>query len=299
LNESNNLRILFLGSQGLLGSTLIPFFENKKYEIYQTSRNHINGFRVVDLTNNLKTFDLLTQIQPNIIINLAGLTNVELCESDSNLAFKSNTLIVEILASWIKNNKYSCHLIHFSTDQVYDGPGLNIEENVYIQNYYSFSKYAGELAAKTVNATILRTNFFGFSIAKKRKSFTDWLFESLKSEMKIKIFNDIFFSPLNMNSIANILDLIIKIKPIGVFNLGSHNGMSKAEFAYYFAEELGFPRKYMLPISGKMSGLLKAPRPKNMLMNLDKIESALNLKLPSLKEEINNCLINYKECKIS
>ena len=68
-----------------------------------------------------------------------------------------------------------------------------------LTNYYSFSKYAAELALR-VNSTILRTNFFGKSMCEQRSSFTDWVYHSAINKQNIVLFSDVFFSPLSMTT---------------------------------------------------------------------------------------------------
>jgi dTDP-4-dehydrorhamnose reductase len=91
---------------------------------------------------------MVGKVEPEIIVNLAALTNVDLCERHPQLAYLSNVKIVENLASSIRNLPIRCHLVHLSTDQVYDGAGPHKEEDITLSNYYAFSKYASELAAE-------------------------------------------------------------------------------------------------------------------------------------------------------
>ena len=64
------------------------------------------------------------------------------------------------------------HLIHISTDQIYDDSRPSIEADINIQNVYSFSKYAADLCVSSVSSTVLRTNFFGKSLCANRVSFS-------------------------------------------------------------------------------------------------------------------------------
>ena len=83
--------------------------------------------------------------------------------------------------------------------------------------------------------------------------------------------------------------------PVGIFNLGSHGGMSKADFAFAFANRIGL-------FSGSMSrtnivdvGFLKTYRPKDMRMNLLALEERLSIKLPQLIDEIDLVAKDYYE----
>jgi len=286
-------KILFLGGTGLLGSYLVKSFtECCEYKVIIHGFNNKSDFQV-DITNSVALTQLLDLVKPDIIFNLVALTDVEKCEINPANAFLLNTRIVLDIANWLKSNTYS-HLIHISTDHVYDAQQLNREEDVLPKNYYAYSKYAGELSALGSQTTILRTNFFGKGLIKSRESITDWLLRILKERECAHVFDDVFFSPISMKSLSYYINLIAKIKPIGTFNLGSNHGMSKAEFAFSFANACRLNSGNLTPSSVHESKNIKVYRPKDMRMNNSKIESLLHIKMNSLEEEIGIVSREYK-----
>ena len=291
---NSNQNILILGAKGLLGSSLVPVLESGGYIVIKNSHD-LSSQYYADLTQTDDAFSLIGSIKPGIIINLTGLTDVDYCESNPNQAYLVNCKIVENIVHWLKKFQFPCHLIQISTDQVYDGLSPHVEDQVALKNYYSLSKYAGELAAAVVPSTILRTNFFGYSRCKKRQSLTDWLFRSLKSGDKIQMFDDVLFSPLSMSTLSELIELVIKYKPIGLFNLGSREGMSKADFAFSFADILKLQTSNMSRTTTDKVTFLKAYRPKDMRMNCFKFEKTLGIKLPKLENEIKRVTKEYHE----
>jgi dTDP-4-dehydrorhamnose reductase len=278
-------KVLITGATGLLGKSLVSYLKNVGHNVVTHARTGGADF-LVDLADSDKSFDMLSRIQPDIVINLVSLTNVELCQDQPNLAYLANTRSVENLTNWILQTGANCHLIQISTDHLYDGNGLQSEDQIKLTNSYAFSKYAGEMAATRVPSTILRTNFFGHSKVPHRESITDWVFSSLTLGKSIQVFDDVFFNPLSMVTLAEIIDLVLERKPIGTFNLGSHNGMSKADFNYYFSDCLGLPTNNMTRIKSHEAMFLKTYRPKDMRMNCAKFENLLQVQLPSLMDEI-------------
>src|SRR5688572_23068444 len=138
--------VLVTGATGLLGRTLVPHLQQHDHELVTHARTE--GADVsVDLADAGRTAELLREIGPRVVINLVGLTSVELCENHPNDAYRGNTRTVENLAYGIRQMDSACHLIHISTDHLYDGAGLHTEENVTLTNTYALTKYAGELAA--------------------------------------------------------------------------------------------------------------------------------------------------------
>jgi len=288
-------KILILGATGLLGSTLVPHLKSGGHNIVTHARKKGTADFIFELNGCGTTCEFLTQIQPSIIINLVGLTNVELCQEETHAGYLANTQTVETLARWLKQSSYPCHLIQISTDQVYDGDGPHTEENVNLTNNYALTKYAGEIAAAQVQSTILRTNFVGRSKVSYRESLTDWVFAALIGKQNVQVLTDVLFSPLSMETLVEIIDLVIQYKPIGVYNLGSREGMSKADFDFEFAESLGLPTDLMMRIDSSEATFLHAYRPKDMRMDCSKFEKLLDIKLPTLSDEIKRLAGQYYE----
>tara|TARA_B100001173_G_scaffold310496_1_gene325215 strand:+ start:1737 stop:2609 length:873 start_codon:yes stop_codon:yes gene_type:complete len=287
--------VLVTGATGLLGSSLVPYLKENGYNV-KTHGFSCNADFMLDLSDEAKATNMLDHLEPDFIINLVSMTSVEDCEDQINLAYLTNTKSVQNIANWLKNSNKRCHLIHISTDHVYDGDGINLnsENDIKITNNYAFSKYAGELVLSDNPCTILRTNFVGKSMVNHRESLTDWVFDNSKSKTNVNVLTDVYFNPLSIKHLCEMLNLVIKRKPMGCFNLGSHNGMSKADFDIAFADTLGLSTKNMKKISISEATFFKACRPKDMRMDISKFERELDIKLPSLTDIIKEVAGEYE-----
>lgn len=286
--------ILVTGATGLLGSSLVPYLKNYGYKVVTHGRSK-GADVMVDLANQVEVSAMLDKVQPSVIINLVGLTNVDLCEQQVNLAYLTNTRSVENIVHWIASKNSACHLVQISTDHIYDGHGLHSEGDVIITNNYALTKYAGELSALKVPSTILRTNFLGRSCISYRESFSDWLYHSLSGNKKIHVLNDVFFSPLSINMLIEMIRLVLEKRPVGVYNLGSKNGMSKADLSFSFAQCCGFSVELMESVNSVDAKFIKTYRPRNMMMDSTKIEKVLGVELPNLKDLIKHIAQEYHE----
>ncbi len=276
--------VLVTGATGLLGASLYPFLKKtEKYQVWGQGKKNSLDY-ACDLVDSEATDNLLEKCQPDVIVHLVALTNVDQCQNDFHQAYLYNVKTVENIASWIKKNKKS-HLIYISTDQVYDQEGPHKEVNHRLTNAYALSKYAGEIAAHVVSGTVLRTNFFGPSQCSRRKSFSDWLVESFEEKRSIQLFTDVLFSPLHMNTLCKMIELVIDEPKGGVFNLGSHSGMSKRDFAHSLAKSLGLKTDKAESTKASDFGF-SAYRPFDMRMDSCKFEAAFATQLPLLEEEI-------------
>lgn len=286
-------KILILGKSGLLGSNLFSGTYLKNYKIYSIGRDDVSDYKI-NFMKECEIFDVLDKIKPYAIINMVGLTDVDYCEQFPNKAYMVNVKILENLVYAISKLSFKPFLIHISTDQVYDGNGPFLENDVNLSNYYAFSKYCGELIARKTKSIILRTNFFGKSLISKRNSFSDWVYKSLTSENEFVVFEDIKFSPLSMVKICELLPNMIEEKIEGVFNLGSREGMSKADFADYFADKLNLKTSKMKKVKRSEVNFIKTYRPQDMRLNVSKFEKMFNIRLPKLTEEIKTIVKEYK-----
>lgn len=286
-------KILVLGGSGLLGSTLLSgrYFQSFDYVV---QGRHCGAQYKADLLDAEQVRLMIQSVRPNVIINLVGLTSVDTCELFPNEAYKVNVRTVEVLVDAISSLSPRPYLIHVSTDQVYDGAGAALEHEIKLTNYYAFSKYASELIACTTKSIVLRTNFFGKSFSKDRSSITDWLHKEICLNRSISVIEDIFFSPLSIDSLCRIIEKIIISRAEGIFNIGSHDGISKADFAYNFIECLGLPTSAMVRRTrGDIKSLI-AYRPSDMRLDVSKFENTFRIGLPTLKDEIRTVAGEYK-----
>ncbi len=277
-------RILVTGATGMLGASVIPWLKHCGHTVLR------HGFRggadyQADLRDHASTAALLDQTRPECVINLAALTDVDLCERHPDAAYRLNVACVDHLCRWIRNNGTNTHLVQISTDQVYDGMGPHRESAVTVSNTYAFSKIAAEPLAVNVLGTVLRTNFFGRSRCPGRSSFSDWVHESIRGEQPLALFEDVLFSPLSLATVSDMVERVVRQRPHGIFNLGAADGLSKADFAHAFAETLALPTAQLRRVRSDGAGL-SAYRPKDMRMNSSLFERSLGVRLPAVRDEL-------------
>lgn len=284
------MKILILGSSGLLGNYLCKFL-SKKFNIVN------NGLkkRRIDLLNSYNLENFLLKTNPDLIINCTANTNLDNCEMDKKSSYNTNFKTLENTVNILKKNQIKTKIIQISTDQFYNNKNqkMNKETINNIPNYYCKTKYIVEKYCLKNKILVLRTNFFGKSNS-KNKSFSDWIYKSFKSKKNFFLFDDVFFSPLNMNTLSKMIEKVIEYKKNinGIFNLGSRDCISKKDFAVYFARKLKIYSKNYIVIKSK--GFFNVKRPNYMCMNINKFEKQFNVKMPSVYNQINYEVLRYK-----
>lgn len=288
------MKILILGSSGLLGRKIYAYLKKKKMNVAH------NGLAKRDLDlNNTKNLEVLLKGKPDIIINAAAETNLDKCEEFLDNTSKININLAEKIFLLKKKLNLRFKVIFFSTDQIYDSKSSSKEsDKLSILSNYSSQKIIAEKIYLKNKSIIFRTNFFGKGLGKK-KSFSDWVYNCFKSGKKFRLFKDIIFNPLRIDTLCFIVFTIIhnkKVNNYGVYNLGSQGSISKSNFAILFAKKLKIYNKLYLLCNS--SSILKVRRPKNMTMNIKKFEKIYNIKLPNIKSEIINETKKYTNVKI-
>lgn len=283
-------RVLIFGSYGHLGTVLSKSLTKTGHLVFRQGRGAEAEYQG-DPKKLQDVRKLIRQTLPDVVVNLVAATNVDACESDPHMAYLVNVRTIEILSIALLGS--DIHLVQVSTDQVYDGPGPHKEDTVCPCNVYGLSKYAGELFAATIGATILRTNFVGGSQIPGRTAFTDWIVKSIREQIPITLFDDTLFSALHMSALSIVIEQAIQKHLQGTFNIGCVDGISKAQFALKLAELLCLNTS-CVTIGKSTDVALKARRPLDMRLCVKKMETGFGIKAPTMADTLELVAMDYE-----
>lgn len=224
------MKILLTGSNGLLGQKIVAKCDNdSSIDLLATSKgeNRISLFPVnyqsIDITEESEIREVVSKFQPDVIINTAAMTNVDACESAKEEAWKLNVIAVENLLKVSKEN--NIHLIHLSTDFVFDGENGPYKEGDEPNpvSYYGKTKLEAEkslLNSEYKNWAIARTIIvYGIAEQMSRSNLVLWAKGALEKGQHIKVVNDQFRSPTLAEDLAEGCLLIAKKHATGIFHL--------------------------------------------------------------------------------
>ncbi len=290
------IKILITGSNGLLGQNLLELFlkDTEKYQVVGFSKGENRSGRTdfdyheIDITNKQLLAEKTKQIRPDFIINTAAMTNVDACENDKESCYDLNVNVVKNLTTICAEIK--AHLIHISTDFIFDGKKGNYTEED-IPNplsYYGETKLLSEewLQKSSIDFTILRTILvYGLVNDMSRSNIVLWVKESLESKKQITIVDDQFRTPTYVEDLALACKISIDKKATGIFNISSNQLLSIYEIAQEIATTFQLDRNLIKPISTNTLNQT-ASRPAKTGFDLTKTNKILEFHPKSFKEDL-------------
>jgi dTDP-4-dehydrorhamnose reductase len=241
-------RILITGIQGQLGQELQGMLTSLG-EVVGVGRDNL------DLSQPDSIRQVISQIQPNIIVNAAAYTAVDKAESEVELADAVNAIAPEILAH--EAQKLGSTLLHVSTDYVFDGqkntPYLE-EDSTNPLSIYGKSKLAGEekIERACQSYMILRTAWVYGTYGKS--NFVKTMLRLGKEREEIRVVSDQIGSPTWARDIAGSITELLTNPTTGIYHFTNSGVASWYDFAIAILEEakqLGFPLKVrqVIPIT--------------------------------------------------
>ena len=105
-------KIWITGAEGYIGTALLELLEGIEYQLFPTDIHEVDITRIEDVTQFVHVN------RPDVIINCAGLTDVQKCEEDMNEAYRVNAIGVRNVA--LAANEINAKVIQISTDDVFD-----------------------------------------------------------------------------------------------------------------------------------------------------------------------------------
>ncbi len=283
-------KYLITGASGLLGLnfSLRMSMENNVLGIVNKNPLKNSPFQTVskDLLEMDAITNLLDSFSPDAVIHCAAMANLETCELNPGLAHKVNAIVPGEFAIACKDRRIK--FVHISTDAVFDGIKGNYSENDAPNplSIYAKTKRAGEVNVIEQNsdAIIARVNFYGWSQSGHR-SLAEFFYNNLRGQNPIKGFDDVHFSPLYVTQLTDILEEMIEKKLSGIYHVVSGDEMTKYQFGCAIADQFGFDKNLIKPISLSESNL-SAQRSLNLTLSTSKLTAALGHSLPSIDEGI-------------
>jgi len=293
------MKILITGASSLPGYRTTLEALSRGFEVvalYYTHSIPIEDEKLkkvcIDISQLENLRRLIIKEKPDIIIHMAAIGDLDLCEKNKILAWKTVVEPSIEIASIVA--RINCFLIYLSTDYVFEGERGNYKEYDVPNpiNYYGFTKLLGEIAFRsscTSYAIVRASSIYGFGHG--RMNFAKYLLEKLKAGETAKALIDQYTSPTQATLLGRAIIEIAEEKIEGIFHVVGER-MSRYDFAIKVAEVLGLDKSLIRPTEMREMTWL-AKRPRDSSLNYDETRKRIKTNFYStevafkvLKEEL-------------
>ena len=291
------MKILVTGKNGQLGKSIHKSVTNNE----QTDEFVFVGREELDLSSTDSITSYFNHNNFDIIINCAAHTAVDKAEEEAVLANQINHLAVAQLALIAKTQQ--AKLIHVSTDYVFDGESDKPYTEAGVTNpinIYGKTKLAGEQTLKEImptDAIIIRTSWV---YSEHGNNFVKTMLRLGKQRDELSVVGDQIGSPTYATDLANAILKIIQNKAFKEVEQETqvYHYSNAGEISWYeFAKEIFELADIQCSVSPITTAQYPTPakRPKNTLMNKDKIAKTFSVNIADWKESLNTCMTILKE----
>ena len=241
------MKIALIGADGQLGSDLLS--QLRLFELYPLY------YPEFDVRDAAASAAVLTEIDPDVVINTSAYHRVDECEDNMTEAFAVNAMAVRDL-SMVCRQLDSC-LVHISTDYVFDGK----KKNPYVEtdnpnplSVYGVSKLAGEYFVRNIceKYFLIRTcGLYGKAGCwGKGTNFIDAIIAMAAKGEPFKVVNDQTVTPTSTEELSLIISKLLETDNFGTFHLTNRGECTWFEFAQEILRITGHKTE-LIPVSSK------------------------------------------------
>ena len=291
------MRILVTGKNGQLGRSIYKIVNTANGDNLPPNEFIFVGRGELDLSKKESIASYFDNNNFDVIINCGAYTAVDRAEEEQNLTNQVNHLAIKQLARIAKEQK--AKLIHISTDYVFDGTGgkpyKETDETNPI-NIYGKTKLAGEKTLQAImstNAIIIRTSWV---YSEFNNNFVKTMLRLGQERNELNVVSDQIGSPTYATDLAEVILKIISNKNYQNKEQSTevYHYSNEGEISWYdFAKEIFKIAKIdckVNPITTQQYPM-PAKRPKNTLMNKDKIAEIFSVNISDWKESLIQCVL--------
>jgi dTDP-4-dehydrorhamnose reductase len=293
------MKILVTGASGLLGLNL-SLMAMESHSIVGVDRSKLVGtpFELIkaDLLDLEAEHRILDAVKPDAVIHTAALANLEDCEAQPETARLLNEELPGELAEACAQR--GIHMVHLSTDAVFDGTkdGIYTEQDIpNPQGVYARTKLQSERNVLSANpaATVVRVNFFGWSLSGTR-SLPEFFLNNLSAGKPAQGFTDVYFCPLFVGDLVDLLLKVVAHRLSGIYHVVGSESLSKYNFGRLVARKFGYDEHLISPVSVDES-TLTAPRSHNLRLSVHKLSTALGEPIPGFSTGLDKFYTQYQQ----
>lgn len=294
------MKVLLTGADGQLGRAFNELLKNEKEVVLintvrkRKGTEYLFSGKIIEM--NISDSKMVNQVieteKPDVIINCAAFTKVDLCESEQETAEQVNAGGPENLAKAAE--AIGAKYVQVSTDYVFDGEGNHpyVEEDTTAPaTVYGKTKLAGEEAAlKYCKKTfVVRTAWLYGDGA----NFLRTMLCLAEKNKEVRVVNDQIGTPTTAMELARMIWHLIQTEKYGIYHGSCEGAASWYEFAVEIFKKFGCDVK-VNPITTKEYPT-PAKRPKYSVLENRHLKEETGYQMKDWKEALDEYVEWYKE----
>ena len=225
-------KIWITGAEGHIGTALIDLLEGVEYQLLPTDINEVDITKIDEVTQFVHVN------RPDVVINCAGLTDVQECENNVDEAYRVNAIGVRNVA--LAANEVNAKVIQISTDDVFDKESripYNEFDNVHPRTIYGKSKEAGEkILTQLLNRFVIIRSTWIYGIG---RDFVDEVLRNVGQGKTMEVPNNQYAAPTSAKELAKVIRYFIDNEEYGLYHVVCPGSCSRYEFARTILEYSG------------------------------------------------------------
>lgn len=278
------MKYLVIGKNGQLGKEFVTYFSNSNNDFLAV------GHQDFDIANFDSIVKVIDDYKPDIVINCSAYNQVDLAEKDFDTAYRTNALGVYNLT--LAQEKYRFFIVHYSTDYVFDGEkksGFYTEtDQTNPISQYAKTKLMGEnFLLKNNKSLILRVSWvFG----EGNQNFPYKVQQWAKNKDVLMVATDEVSTPTYTKTIVETTMKALEKNLYGIFHLSNKGYTTRYDYARFILKNLNLKNSIYPAYANDFN--LPAQRPKFSVMNINKIQTALNIEIEDWETVVAKYLKN-------
>lgn len=226
------IKIWITGANGQIGTAINEVLDPLEAEVFNTDKEEL------DITDTEEVLNFGEMNRPDVIINCAGIVDLNLCEKEPELAYRVNALGARNLS--LVARKVGSKMVQLSTDDVFDGLSktpYSEFDDTNPKTVYGRSKRAGENYVKefTHKHFVVRSNW----VYGRGNNFVNKILEAAKNQTPLALASDQFGSPTSAKDLARLILHLIKTNEYGTYHATCQGMCSRYEFAQEILKAAG------------------------------------------------------------
>lgn len=280
---------MLVGGSGLLGANLFAMLPHVEWVPTYFAPLIMSCPQAVslDLSDEIAVSVLVEQVQPRVIVHVAGITKPDVCEQAPELSRRVNVLgSLHLIAA---ARQHGCRLIFLSSDLVFDGKkdvAYRESDLVNPETVYGRHKVEVEnlIQRELSDYLIIRTGImYGWSPS--RNSLAEWVVERLAKGEPADLFADQYRNHTFVGDMVAFIQMMAFSQTRGFVHLASPECTSKAELGREIAQAFGYDPTLVRKVSFR-DFPRRASVPARNALDVTRAMSELHVHARSLREGV-------------